>query len=193
MTNQVAVHPPHVKPGLGKPTQGRHPSPGLPTPRKETRRRSALQPDSPCGFTMVELLVALGLGLLVAAWIIEALLAHSSFSAKLADRLHHREFERRARRLIEDDRRLASRATSQPGAQAPACNLAGRQPLLHLELPNGKPAITWSLGAAPSAIWRGQVLMRCGPAYGLDGQPNLQGSWQNRVVLDRAEGFAIPI
>ena len=141
---------------------------------------------------MVELLVALGLGLLVAAWIIEALLAHSSFSAKLADRLHHREFERRARRLIEDDRRLASRATSQPGAQAPACNLAGRQPLLHLELPNGKPAITWTLGAAPSSIWRGQVLMRCGPAYGLDGQPTLTGSWQNRVVLDAlaaSDGF----
>ncbi|MEY4840026.1 MAG: hypothetical protein RLZZ374_934 [Cyanobacteriota bacterium] len=34
--------------------------------------------------------------------------------------------------------------------------------------------------------------MRCGPAYGLDGQPTLAGIWQNRVVLDRAEGFEIP-
>ena len=145
------------------------------------------------GFTLVELVLALGLGLLVAAWVVEALLGHANFSAKLVDRLQQREFVRRARRLIEDDRRLAILASSQPGSQAPACNLAGRQPLLHLQLPASKPAITWSLGTAPSAIWRGQVLMRCGPAYGLDGKPNLEGSWQNRVVLDRAEGFVIPL
>jgi prepilin-type N-terminal cleavage/methylation domain-containing protein len=145
------------------------------------------------GFTLVELVLALGLGLLVAAWVVEALLGHANFSAKLVDRLQQREFVRRARRLIEDDRRLAILASSQPGAQAPACNLAGRQPLLHLQLPASKPAITWSLGTAPSAIWRGQVLMRCGPAYDLDGKPNLDGSWQNRVVLDRAQGFDIPM
>jgi len=145
------------------------------------------------GFTLMELVLALGLGLLVAAWVVEALLGHANFSAKLVDRLQQREFVRRARRLIEDDRRLAILASSQPGAQAPACNLAGRQPLLHLQLPASKPAITWSLGTAPSALWRGQVLMRCGPAYGLDGKPNLDGSWQNRVVLDRAQGFDIPM
>ena len=145
------------------------------------------------GFTLVELVLALGLGLLVCAWVMGALLGHANFSAKLVDRLQQREFERRARRLIEDDRRLAILASSQLGAQAPACNLAGRQPLLHLQLPASKPAITWSLGTAPSAIWRGQVLMRCGPAYGLDGKPNLDGSWQNRVVLDRAAGFGIPL
>lgn len=160
-------------------------------------RTAARMPPSrkktPGGFTLVEMLLALGLGLLVAGWLLEALFSHGSLSAKVLDRLHHREFERRARRLIEDDRRLASLASRQPGLQAAACNLAGRQPLLHLELPAGKLPITWSLGAAPSTIWRGQVLMRCGPAYRLDGQPNLTGSWQNRVVLDRAEGFNIPL
>ena len=145
------------------------------------------------GFTLVEVLLALGLGLLIAAWLLEVLLAHGALSAKLLDRLHQKEFERRARRLIEDDRRLATLATPQPGLEGTACNLAGRQPLLHLLLGNGKPPITWSLGAAPSAIWRGQVLMRCGPAYDLNGQPTLSGSWQNRVVLDRAEGFEIRI
>ena len=147
MTNQVAVHPPDVKPGLGKPPQGRHPSPGLPTPRKETRRRSALQPDSPCGFTMVELLVALGLGLLVAAWIIEALLAHSSFSAKLADRLHHREFERRARRLIEDDRRLASRGPKRQPATWPAANRGG---ILSCPMANLRSPGPWGQRPPPS-------------------------------------------
>jgi len=177
---------------MNKPLQGLKSSPHLLATLKAANWPGALELQRSYGFTLVELLLALGLGLLVAAWLIEALLAHGSLSAKLVDRLQQREFERRARRLIEDDRRLASLASSQPGSQAPACNLAGRQSLLHLQLPNGKPPITWSLGAAPSAIWRGQVLMRCGPAYGLDGQPTLAGIWQNRVVLDRAEGFEIP-
>ena len=178
---------------MNKPLQGLQSSPHQLATLKAANWPGALEAQGSYGFTLVELLLALGLGLLVAAWLIEALLAHGSLSAKLVDRLQQREFERRARRLIEDDRRLASLAASQPGADGTACNLAGRQSLLHLQLPNGKPPITWSLGSAPSSIWRGQVLMRCGPAYGLDGQPSLTGSWQNRVVLDRAEGFEIPI
>ncbi|WP_295535927.1 prepilin-type cleavage/methylation domain-containing protein [Synechococcus sp. UW140] len=178
---------------MSKPLQGPLTSQRLLATLKAANRPWALEPHGSYGFTLVELLLALGLGLLVAAWFIEVLLAQGNLSAKLVDRLHHREFERRARRLIEDDRRLASLAASQPGAEGTACNLAGRQPLLQLHLPAGKPPITWSLGSAPSSIWRGQVLMRCGPAYGLDGQPSLTGSWQNRVVLDLAEGFEIPL
>jgi hypothetical protein len=44
--------------------------------------------------------------------------------------------------------------------------------------------IVYSVGAAPSAIWRGQVLMRCGPAYGLDGVIRPGGRAQNRVLID---------
>ena len=44
--------------------------------------------------------------------------------------------------------------------------------------------IVYSVGQAPSAIWQGQVLMRCGPAYGLDGQVRPATAYQNRVVLD---------
>jgi hypothetical protein len=29
--------------------------------------------------------------------------------------------------------------------------------------------------------------MRCGPAFGIDGARNLDGAWQNRVVLDGVE------
>ena len=193
MTKPVAINPLGAKRTLGDHPLGNPASERFMETGTGTRRPAAGTTQAPDGFTLVELLLALGLGLLVAAWLIEALLAHGSLSAKLADRLHQREFERRARRLIEDDRRLASLAASQLGGQAPACSLAGRQPLLHLQLPHGKPPITWSLGYAPSPIWRGQVLMRCGPAYGLEGQPSLTGSWQNRVVLDRAEGFGIPL
>ena len=64
---------------------------------------------------------------------------------------------------------------------ASACGLSGLAVLLHLEGPAG--VITYTAGAAPSAIWRGQVLMRCGPAFGLHGEPS-SGQAQNRVVLD---------
>ena len=122
MTNQVAVLLAHCKPSPGKPLPKRTTSQGLPTPLKEASWRSALNNDSPGGFTLVELLVALGLGVLVAAWIMEALLAHGSLSAKLADRLHHREFEHRARRLIEDAGRRASRAPKRQPATWPVAN-----------------------------------------------------------------------
>ena len=193
MNKPVAINPLDHKRTLGNHPLGNLASERFVATGTGARKPAAGTIQAPDGFTLVELLLALGLGLLVAAWLLEALLAQGNLSAKLVDRLHHREFERRARRLIEDDRRLASLAASQPGAEGTACNLAGRQPLLQLQLPAGKPPITWSLGSAPSSIWRGQVLMRCGPAYGLDGQPSLTGSWQNRVVLDRAEGFEIPI
>jgi hypothetical protein len=160
---------------------------------ERTRLARALLARTAAGFTLVELLLALGLGLLVASLVIEALLSQGRFTAALLDRLHQRDFVRRARRLIEDDRRLAMAASNQLGNQVPACNLSGRQPLLHLQLASGRPGITWSLGTAPSTLWRGKVLMRCGPAYGLDGEPTLTGSWQNRVVLDQAEGFEIPL
>ena len=49
----------------------------------------------------------------------------------------------------------------------------------------------YSLGAAPSPIWRGTVLMRCGPAFDLKGQPSATGQPQNRVVLDAVETFEV--
>ena len=64
-----------------------------------------------------------------------------------------------------------------------ACNLAGRQPWLQILGADGS-VTTYSLGSPPSAIWQGQVLMRCGLAYGLDGQIKAIGTFQNRVVLD---------
>ena len=63
----------------------------------------------------------------------------------------------------------------------PACNLAGRTLVLHLATAAGP--ITYSLGKPAEPIWRGRVLMRCGPAFGLDGEPSA-GASLNRVVLD---------
>ena len=67
-----------------------------------------------------------------------------------------------------------------------ACGLGGRLPVLQLNTAVGP--ITYTVGSPPSAIWRGRVLMRCGPAFGLHGEPSA-GAAQNRVLLD---GLAIP-
>ena len=66
---------------------------------------------------------------------------------------------------------------------------AGRQPVLAIGLDGSDSrvsaqTIVYSVGAAPSAIWRDQVLMRCGPAYGLDGVIRPGGQAQNRVLID---------
>lgn len=60
--------------------------------------------------------------------------------------------------------------------------------MLQLSLGPNRAPITYSQGVAPSGIWAGQVLMRCGPAFGIDAAQNLDGAWQNRVVLDGVEG-----
>ena len=46
---------------------------------------------------------------------------------------------------------------------------------------------TYSVGQPPSGIWRGHVLMRCGPAYGLDKEISAGSQHQNRVVLDQLQ------
>jgi hypothetical protein len=53
--------------------------------------------------------------------------------------------------------------------------------VLQLQTPAGP--ITYTAGSPPSPIWRRRVLMRCGPAFGLDGEPS-GGAAQNRVLLD---------
>ena len=79
-------------------------------------------------------------------------------------------------------------ADPQPSAAWP-CGLAGRRPVLAVALSPEDPdarqhAIVYSVGSAPSPIWRGQVLMRCGPAYGLDKGLTAGGTALNRVVID---------
>ena len=84
---------------------------------------------------------------------------------------------------------LQARGLADPAGLAPACNLAGRSVVLHLDTASGP--ITYSLGKPAEPIWRGKVLMRCGPAYGLHGELG-SGAAQNRVVLDAlaaSDGF----
>ena len=54
---------------------------------------------------------------------------------------------------------------------------------------DGSDPVLYSLGSAPSAIWRGAVLMRCGPAFDLQGGIRSGSRYLNRVVLDGVDRF----
>lgn len=133
------------------------------------------------GFSLIELLLALALGLSLSGVVIQALAADGQGLQRLVRRQREALLQRRLIELLRAELLRAEAVTlgSAPGA---ACALGGRTPVLQLQLLNGAP-VTYSLGAPPSAIWRAQVLMRCGPAYGLHGEPST-GAAQNRVVLD---------
>ena len=135
---------------------------------------------SAAGPSLLELLLALGLGLLLAAAVINLLLAGGDRGLRLARLMRERTWQRRSLALIRADLRRAAALELDSGEGA-ACPLAGRRPVLHLHTAHGP--ITYAVGAPPSPIWRGRVLLRCGPAFGLYGEPSA-GAPQNRVLLD---------
>lgn len=134
------------------------------------------------GLTVLELLLALSLGLLLSSAMIQALLADSRGSSQLLRQLRQRQQQQRVLALLRTELLRSERISLTPAQEAHACDLAGRSPVLHLS--GGSGSITYSVGAAPSGIWRGVVLMRCGPAYGLDGRANPAAAPQNRVLVD---------
>jgi hypothetical protein len=133
----------------------------------------------------MELLVAACIGLLVWGVVLQSLVADGGRVERLARQLRERGQQRRVLALLRGDLQLAQRLELDQGSGA-ACGLGGRQPVLHLNTSVGP--ITYTVGSPPSVIWRGRVLMRCGPAFGLDGEPS-KGVAQNRVLLD---GLSFP-
>ena len=142
------------------------------------------------GFTLLELLLAAGLGVVFCAGLLQLLLGDLRLTASMAQRLQSRRQQQRALALMRAERDLGYGVIANPAPSATwPCSLAGRRPVLAIALSANDPeareqAIVYSVGTAPSTIWRGHVLMRCGPAYGLDGQMDLGSTAQNRVLLD---------
>jgi type II secretory pathway pseudopilin PulG len=132
------------------------------------------------GFSLPELLLVLLLSAGLAALILQALSAESRAAQRLGQLLRERQLGLRALELVRQELLLAE-ASSVELRWDPGCSLAGRRVALQLQTTAG--VITYSQGPAPSAIWRGAVLMRCGPAYGLAGELS-GGQPQNRVLLD---------
>ena len=113
-------------------------------------------------------MLALSLGLLLSGVMLQGLLDEGQNGQRLARLLRERAVQRRTLALIKADLAQATAISSTPQLEQHGCSLADRLPVLHLSTSAG--AVTYSVGSAPSAIWRGRVLMRCGPAYGLDGR-----------------------
>ncbi len=144
------------------------------------------------GFSLLELLLATALGTAVFALALQLLTGESVRSGSLAQRLQLRRVQQRTLRLLQAD---LSGAISWQLAPDPSpawpCPMGGRQPLLAITPHQSSLPVLYSLGPAPSAIWRGSVLMRCGPAFDLDGQPRLESPYQNRVVLDAIDAVRL--
>lgn len=134
------------------------------------------------GFSLIELVLACALGAAFSGLMIQALLADAQSGQSLAQRLRQRTLQRRTLALIKSDLQQSDLVEQDPRPELSSCNLSGRVPVLQLQTKAG--VITYSIGAPPSSIWRRQVLLRCGPAFGLDGSLSLGGAAQNRVVLD---------
>ncbi|MEB3235008.1 MAG: prepilin-type N-terminal cleavage/methylation domain-containing protein [Cyanobacteriota bacterium] len=141
------------------------------------------------GFSLVELLIALLIGGALSAVLLQLLVVETGSSQTLGRLLRERQLGQRALELVRQELQQAHWVSTAHTVPAP-CSLAGRTVVLQLATPAG--LITYSIGAAPSPIWRGRVLMRCGPAYGLAGEL-ASGQPQNRVLIDAlvpGAGFA---
>ena len=127
-------------------------------------------------------MLGLGLGMALFVTLLQALLLQGRGNERLVRLVREQGVQRRTLALLRSEILRAERLElGESLALQPACSLSGRRPVLHLQTSQG--TISYTLGAPPSAIWRGQVLMRCGPAYGLDGEPSA-GNSQNRVLVD---------
>ena len=144
-------------------------------------RRLSDTPSPAAAFTLLELLLALSLGLLLCGVIVQGLLAEGRNSQRFGRHLRERQSQWRSLELVRHDVRQSTTAEAGQGDGTATCGLAGRTAVLQLQAAQGR--ITYSVGAAPSAIWRGRVLMRCGPAFGLHGELS-SGDAQSRVVID---------
>ena len=154
---------------------------------KPGRRQAGGSP----GFTLLELLLAVSLGTLLCALMLRLIGADLQLGRTMAVRLSETSRQRRSLELIREELGLAHGwMVNPPVSNRWPCRMSGRRPVLAIATQlddsqaRGEGAIVYSVGSAPAAIWRGQVLMRCGPAYSLDGVPNVRGAFQNRVLLD---------
>ena len=142
------------------------------------------------GFTLIELLLSLSLCSLLFVVMLKLIGADLRLGSSMASRLRESAQQRQTLELIRDELAIGSGWEVDPTPSHQwSCGMAGRQPVLAISLdPTNSLAstqtIVYSVGAAPSPIWRGQVLMRCGPAYGLDGVIRQGGKAQNRVLID---------
>jgi prepilin-type N-terminal cleavage/methylation domain-containing protein len=140
------------------------------------------------GFSLLELLLAVMVGCTLVAVIGEALLGELGQSGRLARMLRERTVSERAVELMRSELQEAEEVIVMPGPiERAGCGLAKRKVLLHLGFSSigsiPRRDVIYSIERSPASIWRGHALMRCGPAYGLDGHMN-DSELGSHVLLD---------
>ena len=142
------------------------------------------------GFTLIELLLSLSLGSMLFVVLLQLIGFDLRLGNSMASRMRESAQQRHTLELIRGELAIGSGWDVDPVVSNQwSCGMAGRKPVLAIYLDSSNnqvssQTIVYSVGAAPSPIWRGQVLMRCGPAYGLDGVIRSEGRAQNRVLID---------
>lgn len=133
------------------------------------------------GFTLAETLVALCVGCLVGAVMLNGIRLQMQMQKQMLQQVRERTWLKRSLERIARDVKNAENISSDPSpasSEITACGLEGRTPVLKLTpttLTN--PSIIYSVGPAPSPIWRGTVLMRCAR--------DPSGVISNRVLIDQ--------
>jgi prepilin-type N-terminal cleavage/methylation domain-containing protein len=137
------------------------------------------------GFTLVELLAGISLGVLISMVIIEALVAETGNSIRLTRVWRERAATLRVLEMMRGELAQAQLASPSVIGNAPqGCGLTSstRTVILYMQTPQG--IISYSLETNPSNIWRNTVLMRCGPDYDLNGSLSASSQPSSDVVLD---------
>ena len=135
------------------------------------------------GFSLVEMIISLSLGGLVVLAIAHSIVGDLTNSSKVLKSFQVTSSQKLVLDLVESDLSYGALIDySSPEFGQSGCPLTGRKPILSIQAESG--VITYTVGSAPSKIWNGDVLMRCGPAYGLDGRLSHSNQFQNRVLLD---------
>ncbi len=137
------------------------------------------------GFTLVELLAGMSLGMMIGMVIIDALVAETSNSVRLARKWRESAATLRVLEMMRGELDQAQQASRSVIGNAPSiCGLNGstRKVVLYMQTPQG--IISYSLDTKPEPIWRNTVLMRCGPNYDLNGLLKAARNPDSHVVLD---------
>jgi prepilin-type N-terminal cleavage/methylation domain-containing protein len=144
------------------------------------------------GFTLVELLAGISLGVMISTVIIEALVAETKSSIRLAREWRESAATLRVLEMIRGELAQAQRASSSViGNAPPGCGLSGRQVVLFMQTSQG--IISYSLETNPENIWRNTALYRCGPDYNLNGSLSNTSDLRSSVVLDGLSANGVTI
>lgn len=147
-----------------------------------SRSEPALMRRDGHGFSLAETLVALCVGCVLGAVMLNAFRLQTQIQKQALRQVRERTWVKRALdRIARDVRNADDISTGATPSETADCSLTGRTAVLKLTKASAASTI-YSVGAAPGPIWRGTVLMRCAP------DPSAGNAPTNRVLIDGLAG-----